>query len=120
MKAIATLHCRRAKVSSKLDGGRGSTFRNPLHFLSPMLSRLAFAFSPLVLTTVVHAASIWVEGESPTKSSVMKHNWYDGVKRDVLSGNNWLSHYGDKPGEASYEIEVPEAGNYTFFARLNP
>ncbi len=66
------------------------------------------------------AASIWIEGEAPTKTNVAKHNWYDSVKRDVLSGGDWLSHYGGKPGEASYEIEVAEAGNFTFFARLNP
>ena len=72
------------------------------------------------LAASTHAASIWVEGEAPAKSSVQKHNWYDAVKRDVLSGANWLSHYGDKPGECSYEIEIAEAGDYSFFARLNP
>ena len=66
------------------------------------------------------AASIWIEGEQPAKTDVAKHNWYDSVKRDVLSGGDWLSHYGGKPGEASYEIEVGEAGDYAFFARLNP
>ena len=90
-----------------------------LRHLRAMKSRLlllpAFAFASLA-----QAASIWVEGEAPTKSNVVKHNWYDAVKRDVLSGGDWLSHYGEKPGEASYEIEVAEAGSYTFFARLNP
>ncbi len=66
------------------------------------------------------AASIWREGEEPTKSTVQKHNWYDSVKKDVLSGGNWLSHYGEQPGEASYAVEIAEAGNYTFWARLNP
>ena len=68
----------------------------------------------------VQGASIWVEGEAPAKSTMQKHGWYDSVKREVLSGGNWLSHYGDRPGEASYEIEIAEAGDYPFFARLNP
>ena len=67
-----------------------------------------------------HGASVWVEGEAPAKSSAQKHNWYDAVKRDVLSGRDWLSHYGEKPGECSYDIEIAEAGDYAFFARLNP
>ena len=74
-------------------------------------------FLIVALSTLAHAASIWVEGEAPAKSSMQKHNWYDAVKRDVLSGSDWLSHYGDKPGEASYDIDVAEAGDYSFFAR---
>ena len=80
------------------------------------LSALALA----ALCGSASAASIWVEGEAPTKADVAKHNWYDAVKRDVLSGGDWLSHYGGKAGEASYDIEVAEAGDYAFFARLNP
>ena len=65
------------------------------------------------LTFTVSAASIWVEGEAPAKSSAQKHGWYDGVNRDVLSGANWLSHYGPAPAEASYEVDVAEAGSHT-------
>lgn len=79
-----------------------------------------FSFVLAALCGTASAASIWVEGEAPAKSDVAKHGWYDAVKRDVLSGGDWLSHYGGKPGEASYEIEAAEAGDYTFFARLNP
>ena len=71
-------------------------------------------------TFTATAASVWVEGEQPTKASVQKHGWYNSVKKETLSGNEWLSHYGDKPGEASYDVEVAEAGSYTFWARLNP
>ena len=66
------------------------------------------------------AASLWVEGESANQSSAQRHGWYDGVKKELLSGNQWLSHYGDAPGEAAYEISAVEAGSYTFWARLNP
>ena len=47
--------------------------------------------------------TLWIEGEAPTKSTFQKHGWYDDVKKDVLSGGNWLSHYGGQPGEASYQ-----------------
>ena len=66
------------------------------------------------------AASLWIEGESANQSSAQRHGWYDGVKKELLSGNQWLSHYGDAPGEAAYEIAAAEAGSYTFWARLNP
>ncbi len=79
---------------------------------------------PLVLLgflpAFVSAESVWVEGESPTRSNTERHGWYDSVKKEVLSDNNWLSHYGSAPGEASYAIEAPEDGSYTFWARLNP
>ncbi len=79
-----------------------------------------FVIALLLLYTRSHAGSIWVEGEAPATSTMQKHGWYDAVKRDVLSGGGWLSHYGEKPGECSYSIEIAEAGDYSFFARLNP
>ena len=74
----------------------------------------------LLCVPVVHSASIWREGEDATRKTVQHHGWYDSVKKDVLSGGNWLSHYGPAAGEAEYEVEVAEAGNYTLWARLNP
>lgn len=76
----------------------------------------AFAFA----APSVQAASIWIEGEDAAKKSVAHHGWYDSVKKDLLSGKQWLSHYGEKAGEASYAFEAPEAGSYTLWARLNP
>src|SRR6187397_2121083 len=85
-----------------------------LRSFAPTFAALcAFTFS-------AHAAFIWIEGEAPTTSTVQKHGWYNGVKKEVLSGNDWLSHYGDKPGEATYQVEVPDAGSYTLWARVNP
>lgn len=66
------------------------------------------------------ADSIWIEGEDPTASDVERHGWYDSVKKEVLSGGDWLSHYGAQAGEASYGIRVATTGRYTFWARLNP
>src|SRR5262245_15406308 len=85
---------------------------------------LPFPMKPvfLLLATsfAAHAASIWVEGEAPSQKSVQHHGWYDSVKKDLLSGGNWLSHYGAKAGEATYAVEVLEAGSYTLWARINP
>src|SRR3954454_10162789 len=76
--------------------------------------------SLLALTGSAHAATIWIEGEAPTKTDVIKQGWYDGVKKEYLSGGNWLSHYGNRAGEATYNVIVAEAGTYTIWARLNP
>lgn len=83
----------------------------PVSRCLPLLACLAASAS---------AASVWIEGESPSRSTVQKHGWYDAVKRELLSGGDWLSHYGDEPGEAEYRFTVPEAGKYRLWARLNP
>ncbi|MEX2093127.1 MAG: hypothetical protein WD971_10645 [Pirellulales bacterium] len=87
------------------------------------VSILAF-FASVLLAVVTAAASradsIWIEGEAAARKSVQQHSWYNSVKKDVLSGEAWLSHYGDKPGEAGYDVEVAESGKYTLWARLNP
>ncbi|HZJ15958.1 MAG TPA: hypothetical protein VFD27_12975 [Chthoniobacteraceae bacterium] len=85
------------------------------------LRSLASTFAALCASVfTASAAFLWIEGEEPTTSTVQKHGWYNSVKKEVLSGNDWLSHYGDKPGEAAYQVEVPEAGGYTLWARVNP
>jgi hypothetical protein len=81
---------------------------------------LAFLASSIGLTCALSAATIWVEGESATKSTMRPHGWYDSVKKEVLSGNNWISNFSSEVGEAEYQVEVPEAGDYTFWIRANP
>ncbi len=67
------------------------------------------------------ATSIWIEGEAATQKDVNKHVWYDAVKKEGMSGGDWLSHYDQgKPGTASYKFESPEAGPFTFWWRGNP
>ena len=79
------------------------------------------ALASLLLATVAaHSATIWIEGEAPAKTDAIKHSWYDGVKKENLSGSNWLSHYGNRAGEATYTVKVADAGTYTIWARLNP
>lgn len=74
----------------------------------------------MVGATTSSADSIWVEGEDAQTKQVTRHNWYDGVKKDVLSGNDWLSHFdAKKVGLATYEIEVAKAGDYKFWIRAN-
>jgi hypothetical protein len=63
--------------------------------------------------------TLWVEGEKPTASTFQKHGWYDAVKKDVLSGGDWLSHYGGAPGEASWALDVKQGGDYVFWVRCN-
>ena len=76
----------------------------------------------LTIAAPVSAAdSIWVEGEAPTTKSVNRHNWYDSVKEDALSGGDWLSHFNAKAeGAASYTFTVTTADTYTFWLRANP
>ncbi|MDP7017639.1 MAG: hypothetical protein QGG36_17680 [Pirellulaceae bacterium] len=66
------------------------------------------------------ADSIWIEGESAQSKQVTRHGWYDGVKKDVLSGNDWLSHFdANKPGSAAYDFNVVKTGDYKFWIRAN-
>lgn len=91
--------------------------------MKPALLPKAFLVSALTLASFLPAATaafIWVEGEQPTRSNAQRHGWYDSVKKDVLSGGDWLSHYGNRAGEASYDLNVEAGGSYTFWARLNP
>src|SRR4051812_26435781 len=73
----------------------------------------------LLTAAPARAGSIWIEGENPTEKAVNKHGWYDGVKKDGMSGGDWISHYGDKPGTATYQFDAADAGDYTFWWRGN-
>ncbi len=73
------------------------------------------------LATPARAAEVWVEGESAATSDCTRHNWYDDVDREELSGGDWLSHYNpDRAGSAEYVVAVPEAGRYDLWLRANP
>ncbi|HUT36368.1 MAG TPA: beta-galactosidase [Planctomycetota bacterium] len=63
---------------------------------------------------------VWLEGEAPAKHTFKKHGWYDNVKKDLLSGGEWLSHYNAAaPGEATYEFELKLGGKYAWWLRCN-
>ena len=71
-------------------------------------------------TTWVGGESIWLEGERPDRSTVKRHGWYSSTESELLSGGAWLSHFGDQEATAEYTIEIPESGNYSVWARVNP
>ena len=79
------------------------------------------AMAALLLAGPVALAgeSIWIEGEAPASSNYIKHNWYDNITRDVLSGRNWLSHYGNRSGEAAWVFNVAGGGKYVLWLRCN-
>ena len=76
----------------------------------------------LFLVPPLQAESIWIEGEKPSKSTMNRHPWwYDQVKKDHLSGGDWISNFDPKKlGEAEYSITAREGGKYEFWVRANP
>lgn len=70
----------------------------------------------------VSAASIWIEGESAKSSTAKEHPWYHGqVKKDFLSGGDFVSNFDSKQAaETAFEFDAAEAGEYTFWMRVNP
>ena len=85
------------------------------------LIALTLSLSWLVVSAA-RAESIWIEGEKPAKSTMNRHPWwYDQVKKDQLSGGDWISNFADKkPGEAEYSVTAKEAGKFEFWVRANP
>ena len=75
----------------------------------------------LISYAQLQAAWIWVEGEKPAAQSMNRHPWYADVKRDNLSGGDFISNFSDdRPGEATYRFEASEAGEYVFWIHGNP
>ncbi|ASV75935.1 hypothetical protein THTE_3333 [Thermogutta terrifontis] len=66
--------------------------------------------------------SIWQEGEQPTAHKMNRHPWwYDQVKKEFLSGGDWISNFSEeKEGTAEYRIRVREGGEYVLWLRINP
>ena len=66
--------------------------------------------------------AIWIEGEAPSRSTMNRHPWwYDKVKKDVLSGGDWISNFSaDKEGTAEYDFNAITPDNYVLWVRANP
>jgi len=63
---------------------------------------------------------IWIEGENSTSHTMRRHNWYDSVAKESLSGGEWLSHYsGGDPPEAEFHFDVPLTVEHFFWIRAN-
>lgn len=75
----------------------------------------------LLAAVSIHAAPIWIEGEDAVRSTARPHGWYNSVKKDELSGGDWLHHFSDAgPAEARYEFSADTAGDHQFWVRANP
>ncbi len=97
----------------------------PTHTKTGRLCGLILALGLLVTALVparADAVTIWREGENTTVSNVNPHPWwYDKVKKDQLSGGEWLSNFSEnKVGTAAYDISAPRSGEFTFWLRANP
>ncbi len=88
----------------------------------PRALLLALALPFAASGVSARAAHIWVEGESPSSHSMNRHPWwYDQVKKDQLSGGDYISNFHEtKKGAAEYRFDAPEAGEYTLWVRANP
>ncbi|MFO0956568.1 MAG: hypothetical protein U0800_03765 [Isosphaeraceae bacterium] len=75
----------------------------------------------LCLSYPAPAQTIWVEAEKPLRSNATRHpGWYDQVKKDMLSGGDWISNWStDTDGTLEYRVEIPKAGRYAFWIRAN-
>ncbi len=86
-----------------------------------MKTRLLASLIVLLFAQGAQATLIWVEGEKPARSDVRRHPyWYDLVKRDQLSGGDFISNWSETAGTASYRVTVPQAGEFEFWVRANP
>ncbi|HLX60200.1 MAG TPA: hypothetical protein VKX17_02850 [Planctomycetota bacterium] len=88
------------------------------------MTRAFFYLTPFLfaaLNLFAAADFIWIEGESAKSNTVTRHPWwYDKVKTEQLSGGDYISNWGDKPGEAIYEFTADADRNDTFYVRANP
>ena len=66
---------------------------------------------------------IWWEGEKPNETNFPAASWFSPkgpAETDKLSQGAWLSASGNRTGDAlfaTYDVEVPEAGDYNFWVR---
>jgi hypothetical protein len=86
-----------------------------------MMAAVVIAGTLLVMRAA-DAGTIWREGEQPTAADVARHPfWYDQVKKDQLSGGDWISNFSDKKvGTVKYAVNVAEPGEHAFWIRANP
>jgi hypothetical protein len=87
---------------------------------------LAAAATAMIAPVASLGQTVWIEAEKPTRAAVARHPWwYDQVKKDQLSGGDWISHWSEdkaalKDGLVEYVFEVSAAGAYAFWIRANP
>jgi hypothetical protein len=85
-----------------------------------ILAALA-AIPTLIAAAEASADVIWIEGEDANHKQVSRHAWYDSVKKETLSGQEWLSHFDEtQEGRAEFEFTVQRSDEYIFWLRANP
>lgn len=79
---------------------------------------IMFAMAP----GTAKASWIWIEGEKPYQSTMHRHPWwYDKVKRDQLSGGDYISNFDERAsGESAYRVQPTKARDYDLWVRANP
>ncbi len=82
--------------------------------------RTAVSLSLALSLLPLPAATLWQEGEAPAAGTMHRHPWFDQVKKDLLSGGDWISNFAKEEGTADYKVAVAEAGDYTLWVRANP
>lgn len=85
------------------------------------IPRTGSIVQPVVTDNAETSSSlIWIEGEDADSSNAQVHNWYNSVKREQLSGGDWLNHYsGARPGEAKWRFKVGRSGEHELWVRAN-
>ncbi|HYF51228.1 MAG TPA: hypothetical protein VEJ63_17570 [Planctomycetota bacterium] len=85
------------------------------------ITAFAVIFITARMLPLAAAETIWIEGETAKTHTVTRHPWwYDKVKKDELSGGDYISHWNDKKeGEVLYEFEAPAQADYFFWVRAN-
>lgn len=98
-------------------GRRMTTYRDTFCLVALGIA-VTFSLAP----GLALAETLWVEGEKPVRSTMNRHPWwYDQVKRDQLSGGDFISNFhNDKPAEAEYALKAEQGGRYEFWVRANP
>jgi len=66
--------------------------------------------------------TIWQEGENPASHKMNRHPWwYDQVKKEHLSGGDWISNFSEeKEGTVEYSVSLKDGGDYVLWLRINP
>ena len=84
--------------------------------------RAILAAAILAAPASLLAEKIWVEGEKPAQSTMVRHPWwYERVQRTELSGGDFIANFDkDVAGVAEYEVTAAAAGEYTISLRANP
>ena len=84
-------------------------------------SLIVVAASILLTAQPARADYVWVEGEKADRVAVTRHpSWYDQVKRAELSGGDFITNWGEKPGVIAYRVSIALAGERDFWVRANP